>query len=500
MRFPRWWRAGSRRQPGDGVRKKQGARALRILGRGLVVLAALFLVPGVEFLVSARGFASYRYAPPPARQLPAVAPPAHAPGKPTVVVVVGNAGANVADTLVPYDVLASTGRFNVYTVAPERRPVPLLGGLDLVPDLDFAQLSTRLGGRAPDVTVVPEMPSDEDGDRRVIGWLRSTASRGLVLSVCTGARLAADAGLLDGRDATTHWYRLSGLQDAHPAVHWRRGVRYIDDGNVITTGGLLSSVDGTLRVIERLAGTDTAAAAARTVGWRHYSPGVPARMPESRLSPSNAIVHLLNLGFRSNTSKLGVVLTGGVGELELASIFSPYAEVKAARTVAIASTATVRSRHGLTFVPRRRLADIGDDVDRLMVPGTTAAGNPDPAIAAAARRAGVPLEYPHRRPGFAFDPVLRSMARTFDRPTARWTRKILEYPAADLGTSGPGWPWTPTLRLVLFGLAGVVALAIVRFGTRLVMTASLRSRTADRPPDGSPSGGRDSLGEDKEEP
>ncbi|GAA4364040.1 DJ-1/PfpI family protein [Actinomadura verrucosospora] len=474
------------------LRKEQGARVLRVLGRGLVVLVALLLVPGVEFLISSRSFASYRYAPPTAGGLPAVAPPVHARGKPTVAVVVGNAGANVADALVPYDLLASTGRFNVYTVAPERRPLPLLGGLDLVPDLDFAELSRRLDGRAPDVTVVPEMPSDDDGgDRRVVAWLRSTASRGLVLGVCTGARLVAEAGLLDGREATTHWYRLSGLKDAHPAVRWRRGVRYVDAGNVITTGGLLSSVDGTLRVIERLAGTDTAAAAARAAGWHRYSPGTPARMPESRLVPSDAIVHLLNLGFRSHSTKVGVVLTDGVGELELASVFSPYAEVKAVRTVAIAATATVRSRHGLTFAPRRRLAGAGDGVDRLMVPGTTAAANPDPEIAAAARRAGVPLEYPHRRPGFAFDPVVRSMARTLDRPTARWTSKILEYRSADLGPSGPSWPWTPTLRLLLFGLAGVAALAVVRVTARLITTGSLRSGTADRRAAAPPGGGRD---------
>ncbi|MFD0689217.1 DJ-1/PfpI family protein [Actinomadura fibrosa] len=469
--------------------KVRGARVLRVLGRGLIVLVAFLLVPSVEFLISARSFASYRYVPPDVGRLPAVAPPAHVPGKPTVAIVVGNAGANVADTLVPYDVLASTGKFNVYTVAPERRPVPLLGGLDLVPDLDFAQLDRRLGGEAPDVTVVPEMPSDEDSDRRVVAWLRSTASRGLVLSVCTGARLVADAGLFDGREATTHWYRLAGLRRAHPAVRWRRGVRYLDDGNVISTGGLLSSVDGSLRVIERLAGPDTAAAAARAAGWRHYSPGAPARMPESRLSPSNAIVHILNLGYRSDTSTIGVVLTGGVGELELASVFSPYGEVKAARTVAIASTATVRSRHGLTFLPRRRLADTGDDVDRLMVPGTAAAANPDAGIAAAARRAGVPLEYPHRQPGFAFDPVLGSLARTFDRPTARWTRKILEYPDAGRGPSGPAWPWAPTLRLVLSGLVGVAALAIVRVIAQLIRTRSLRPRTADGRVDGSPGDG-----------
>jgi putative intracellular protease/amidase len=482
------------------MRKGRGARVLRVLGRVLAVLLALFLVPGAEFLISARSFASYRYAPPAADSVPAVAPPEHVPGRPTVAVVVGNAGANVADALVPYDVLASTGRFNVYTVAPERRPLPLLGGLDLVPDLDFAQLSRLLGGRAPDVTVVPEMPSDEESDRRVIEWLRGTASRGLVLSVCTGARLVADAGLLDGREATTHWYRLSGLEEAHPAVGWRRGVRYLDAGNVISTGGLLSSVDGSLRVIERLAGTGAAAAAARSVGWSHYSPGAPARMPESRLSPSDALVHVLNLGYRSRTTKVGVVLTDGVGELELASVFSPYAEVKAVRTVAIASADTVRSRHGLTFLPRERLAGAGDGIDRLMVPGGAAAAERDPGIAAAARRAGVPLEYPHRRPGFAFDPVLDSMARTLDRPTAGWTRKILEYPAAEPGPSGPSWPWRPTLRLSLLALAGVAALILVRLTARLITSGSLRPGTGGRRTPGSPGGGRGSLDGDEEKP
>lgn len=163
---------------------------------------------------------------------------AHDPGKPTAAVVVGNRGANVSDALAPYDVLATTGAFNVYTVAPQRRPLPLLGGLDLVPDLDFAQLRERLGGAAPDVTVVPEMP-ESDGDAAVTAWLRDTASDGLVLSVCTGARLVADAGLLGGRDATSHWYRLDGLEQRHPEVNWQRGTRYVDDGDVITTGGLL---------------------------------------------------------------------------------------------------------------------------------------------------------------------------------------------------------------------------------------------------------------------
>ena len=128
----------------------------------------------------------------------------------------------MSDALAPYDILARTGAFNVYVVAPERRPVPLLGGLDIVPDLSFAQLGVRLGGAAPDVTVVPEMP-ESDGDVAVTTWLRDTASDGLILGVCTGARLVADAGLLDGRGATSHWYRLAGLEQRRPEVRGSAG-------------------------------------------------------------------------------------------------------------------------------------------------------------------------------------------------------------------------------------------------------------------------------------
>src|SRR5690606_32055638 len=206
-------------------------------------------------------------------------PPAHDPGRPTAVVVVGNGGANVADVLAPYEVLAGTGAFNVYVVAPERRPVTLLGGLDVLPDLSFAELDRRLEGAAPDVTVVPELLVADRYDRPVIEWLRGTASRELVLAVCSGARLVAAAGLLDGREATSHWYRLNEFGPDHPEVRWRRGIRYVDAGPVITTGGLLSSVDGSLRVVERLVGQDAAAEAARRVGWPGYSPGRPAEMP-----------------------------------------------------------------------------------------------------------------------------------------------------------------------------------------------------------------------------
>ncbi|MCO1656424.1 DJ-1/PfpI family protein [Pseudonocardia humida] len=445
-----------------------GRRVVRGLVRGLVVLLAFLAVPAAVYTAGSTAYEQSRYAPPdaPGGAADAGAPvPAHDPARPTAVVVVGNGGANVADALVPYDVLAGTGAFNVYTVAPERRALPLLGGLDLVPHLSFAQLRERLGGAAPEVTVVPEMPVS-GSDAEVTGWLRDTAGGGLVLGVCTGARLLADAGLLDGRPATTHWYRMDGLQQRHPQVDWQRGVRYVDDGDVITTGGLLSSVDGTLRVIERLLGTDAAAKAADAVGWPGYSPGTAAALPGSRVAPSEGILHLLNIGFRANGTTVGVVLSDGVGELELASAFAPYGEVKSARTLALAAGGdSIRSRHGLTFVPRADL-DAAGRTDRLLVPGLAA--RPDPDVAAAARRAGVPVVQLHQQPGFAFEAALRDMAATTDVATTRWAAKILEYSQADLRPAGPAWPWAPALQVLFLGLVGVAAALAVEQVVRRV--------------------------------
>lgn len=451
-------------------------RVARVVGRGLVVMLAFAVVPATVFVVDANAYEASRYAQPAATPtsaaaLAAATPPVHDPAKPTAVVVVGNHGANVADTLVPYDVLTTTGAFNVYIVAPDRRPLPLLGGLDLVPDLSFAQLDERLGGAAPDVTIVPELPADEASDLAVTTWLRDTASDGLVVSVCAGARLVAGAGLLDGRDATTHWYRLAGLEKDFPAVRWQRGIRYVDNGDVITTGGLLSSVDGALRVVERFVDTDAATAAANAVGWRYYSPGTAAALPRSSLTVDNAVLHLLNVGFRANATTVGVMLTDGVGELELASAFAPYAEGRVARTLAVAAGDTIRSRHGLTFIARAGL-DAAAGVDRLLVPGAAVAA--DPVVAAAVRDAGVPAGYLHQQPGFAFDGALREMASNTDVPTAGWAAKILEYSTAELGLTGPSWPWQPTLLPLLLGLVGVGGLVAAVGSVRLVRRARTR--------------------------
>ncbi|KRC62140.1 AraC family transcriptional regulator [Agromyces sp. Root81] len=384
---------------------------------------------------------------------PSPAPVEYDPTRPTAVVVVGDKGAVVSDTLAPYEILAATGGFNVYTVASGEHPVPLTGGLDLVPDLTFAGLDDLLGGSA-DLVVVPAMPDvGRPTTKPVIDWLEAQADGGaLILSVCNGSAVVASAGLLDGHRATAHWLRLDEWDDTYPAVDWVRGTRYVDDGDVISTAGILSGIDGTLHVVDRLIGADAAAEAAREIEWPHYDPDGAAPMKQARLAPSDAVV-ALNTAFGWDRPRIGVQLTDGVGEIELASVFDTYGQSLAVGTVAV-GVGPVQSRHGLTFVPR---TETGAGLDRLIIPGTTeheAVPGMDP------------VQYPHHRAGFAFDAVLQDLARTTDVATAQWTAKVLEYPVDDLTLEGPAWPWAETFRPLALALLGVLialgVLALVR--------------------------------------
>ncbi|MFI7232322.1 DJ-1/PfpI family protein [Nonomuraea angiospora] len=417
--------------------------------RWAAVVPAVLLIPASVSAVNTIGkFGDMYRARPDAVSARPVAR-AHDPAKPTVAFLVGGKGANAADLLGPYEVLAGTGRVNTYVVSAGSRLVPLTGGLDIVPDLTFDELTRlmRERGDSLDAVVIPALQPPDPAESASIGaWLRQQSAAGaLTVSVCTGARTLAASGLLDGRPATSHWLRLSGLRKDFGEVRWTSGTRYVDDGNVITTAGVLSGVEGGLRIIERLLDADTARAAAQRVHWRHYVPGRAAQIPEAALEPSDVVV-ALNASYQTGPSTIGVQLTEGVGELELASAFVSYTEYSMVGHTVAVGDGVIRSKHGLTFVPRSTVAAAG--LDRLLVPGLDAARR-HPAVTAGPRP-----EYLHADPEFAFDPVLRDLARTYDVQTARFAAKTLEYPVLDVKLTGSAWPWSATLVPVLLALLG----------------------------------------------
>lgn len=163
-----------------------------------------------------------------------------------------------------------TAPFRVFTVAKEEGPVTTTGELQVVSRYSFQTAPTI------DLLVVPGGYGTRAllSDRATLDWMRVTAATAKkVTSVCTGALLLAQAGLLDGKRATTHWGALDLLQqisDSRQAgISVQVGLRFVDDG-VITSAGVSAGIDMALHVVQQICG---ASVAAETAHYMEYAGG-----------------------------------------------------------------------------------------------------------------------------------------------------------------------------------------------------------------------------------
>jgi transcriptional regulator GlxA family with amidase domain len=154
--------------------------------------------------------------------------------------------------------------FHVFTVARDREPVTATGGLTVVPRHGFAD-APRI-----DLLVVPGGFGTRSllNDPETLDWIRHTAAAARqVTSVCTGALLLAQAGLLQGRRATTHWASLDLLDSLGAGVTVEREQRVVDDG-VISSAGVASGIDMAFYIVERLFGREVADETAKYIEYR----------------------------------------------------------------------------------------------------------------------------------------------------------------------------------------------------------------------------------------
>lgn len=145
----------------------------------------------------------------------------------------------------------------VLTVAESEREIRAIGGLRVRPECAISDVTT------PEVLVVPggDGTRREMENRTLVRWLREAHDGAdVVLSVCSGARLLARAGLLDGRRVTTHHQVVEHLRELAPAAIVEPTRRYIDAGKIVTTGGISAGIDGAFYVVARLWGRDVARA------------------------------------------------------------------------------------------------------------------------------------------------------------------------------------------------------------------------------------------------
>lgn len=192
------------------------------------------------------------------------------------VAVVVYDGVELLDFAGPGEVFAAAGgfgavgderAFEVYTVGASRQPIVSQGFVRVMPQYGFAEAPP------PDVLVLPGGSSGRvSGDPEFLAWVKRVAEGAEVtLTVCTGAFILGEAGLLDGREATTWYDAVDRLQERFPAVRVQPGRRFIDSGTIVTTAGVSAGIDGSLHVVARLFGRRVADATARYMEY-HWSP------------------------------------------------------------------------------------------------------------------------------------------------------------------------------------------------------------------------------------
>lgn len=187
-------------------------------------------------------------------------------------------GVDLLDCGGPYEVFLTASRlaerdgraapFEVVTIGVGDSPIAAYGGLGLVP-----QTTIDDAGQV-DVLIVPGAIAIDDvlADtriRRAIETLGAEAE--ITTSVCTGAFLLGAQGLLEGRRWTTHWEDVDLLADRIGDAGATRGVRWVDSGEIVTSGGLSSGIAMALHLVERAAGRDLATRTARQIeyDWDH---------------------------------------------------------------------------------------------------------------------------------------------------------------------------------------------------------------------------------------
>jgi len=198
--------------------------------------------------------------------------------RPTVVILLFD-DVEVLDFCGPFEVFSAArlvdadkqgdehGLFRVFTIAEQDRLLSCRGNLLVQPHMTIQQHPPL------DILVVPggQGTRRERQDRRLLDWIGKPDQRTqLTTSVCTGALLLAELGLLNQRRATTHWGSSEWMCSTYPAIEMLADRRVVDEGHSITSAGVSAGIDLSLHVVSRLYGLEVAHWTARCMeyDWR----------------------------------------------------------------------------------------------------------------------------------------------------------------------------------------------------------------------------------------
>jgi transcriptional regulator GlxA family with amidase domain len=222
------------------------------------------------------------------------------------VVIIAFPGLQTLDVVGPYEVFAGAtraargsgrpGGYQITLASTSGRPIRAGSGVGLVTEA-LPDPSERI-----DTLVLPggDQAQSARGDEVLLSWIRAAAPRcRRVATVCTGAFLAAEAGLLDGRRVTTHWASAEKLATEYPSLVVDPDPIYIEDGKYWTSAGVTAGIDLALALVQEDLGIEVAQTVARWLVMFLHRPGgqtqfaSPVWVPRAERSTVRAVQTLV---------------------------------------------------------------------------------------------------------------------------------------------------------------------------------------------------------------
>ncbi|WP_457066713.1 DJ-1/PfpI family protein [Hymenobacter sp. UYAg731] len=272
--------------------------------------------------------------------------------RPVVAVIGENSATELTDFVIPYAVLAQSGAAEVLAVATRPGLLSMRPALQLRPDATIQAFDARFPAGA-DYVIVPAVV--KSADPVLLAWITAQAGKGsTIVSICDGALVVANAGLLTGHRATAHWATESLRKAKYPATTWLTNTRYVADGKFISSAGISAAVPVSLALVEAIAGPARAAALARALGVADWSPRHNSDSFHPRFGRNLTALLAVNLtnGWFFRRQSIGVPVAPGVDDIALALTIDAYSRTGRSRACAVAATREpLRTRHGLMVVP-----------------------------------------------------------------------------------------------------------------------------------------------------
>ena len=265
--------------------------------------------------------------------------------RPLVAVLLDNRGSETTDAIVPWSVLTRSGVADVEMVSLEAGPVRLMPTLTLTSAMRIDEFDRRHPEGA-DYVIVPAYHDPRSAG--AVNWIGVQARQGAtVVGICAGALPVGHAGLLDGRQGTTHWFHLKELAGISPGMDWVPDRRYVADRGVVTTTGVSASLPVSLALVEAIAGADRAGALALELGAGPYD----ARHDSAAFGSRSAIytqgaANTLNFPGRKN---LCMRVAEGVDEMTLALAADAWARTYRGGLRVVGNGPQLTSLSGLSF-------------------------------------------------------------------------------------------------------------------------------------------------------